>query len=353
MTPTPPSRAPATALARYARIECPGLWRPDPAAQRRDVVVSFGASTLVLSDKAGRPLTHWSLAAVARINPGEMPALFTPAAEATETLEIADDTMVEAVETVRRAVARARPRRGRVRGLSVAGAAAVLVLALAMWLPEALVRHAVGALPIPARAGLGAELEAAITRLTGAPCRTRRGDRALARLESRLAPGGAGFAVLPEGVRGAHLLPGGRVLIGRDLVEDHDTPEVLAGHVLAARVAAEDRDPLAAMLQAAGPVAGLKLLTAGELPAGALERQAVDLVAGERAGDAPSAPVSDATLDRLVAAFAAAEVAATPYARTLGPGGAALAAADPFAGRTPAPLLGDGDWVALQNVCAR
>ena len=67
-----------TALERYERLESDGLWRPAPGAQRRDVTVSFGNATLVLTDRAGRPLAHWSMPALERLDGGEGPALYAP-----------------------------------------------------------------------------------------------------------------------------------------------------------------------------------------------------------------------------------------------------------------------------------
>ena len=55
-----------TALTRYQRIEATGLWRARPEDQRREVVVSLGEATLVITDLNDRALTHWSLAAVLR-----------------------------------------------------------------------------------------------------------------------------------------------------------------------------------------------------------------------------------------------------------------------------------------------
>lgn len=51
-----------TALKEYERLESGGLWRMTPQDQRRDVIVSFGDATLVISDSANRALSHWSLA---------------------------------------------------------------------------------------------------------------------------------------------------------------------------------------------------------------------------------------------------------------------------------------------------
>ncbi|MBL4558023.1 MAG: hypothetical protein JKP98_15845 [Rhodobacteraceae bacterium] len=95
-----------TALEQYERLEAEGLWRPAADAQRREVLVSFGSASLVIADRNDVALAHWSLPALTRLNPGKRPALYAPGGEAAETLEIADATMVDAVETVRRALAR-------------------------------------------------------------------------------------------------------------------------------------------------------------------------------------------------------------------------------------------------------
>ena len=175
-----------TALTQYERLESGGLWRPDPDAQRREVVVAFGDATLVVTDTAGRPLAHWSLAAVERVNPGDAPALFAPDPEATETLEIDDALMVEAIEKVRRAVARSRPQPRRLRmalaGLSLAGLAALAVF----WLPGALRDQAASVVPLSKRVEIGATLLGHLQRLTGPACRADQGRAALARLHGRL-----------------------------------------------------------------------------------------------------------------------------------------------------------------------
>ena len=53
-----------TALDKYQRIEALGLWRNDNASQRKDVFISIGETTLLISDMQERPLAHWSLAAI-------------------------------------------------------------------------------------------------------------------------------------------------------------------------------------------------------------------------------------------------------------------------------------------------
>ncbi|RMD92064.1 MAG: hypothetical protein D6811_07630, partial [Alphaproteobacteria bacterium] len=213
-----------TALARYERLESTAIWRPAPDAQRRDVILSFGDATLVIRDAAENPLGHWSLAAVERLNPGEHPALFAPDRDATETLEIDDADMIEAVETVRRALRRARPRRGRLRAsILLAILAAMLVLGL-VWLPAALARYAEAVLPAPARAAIDLALIDGMAPFAGRPCESPAGNRALATIAARLAttPAVARILILPGVGEQALLLPGGTLIAGRALVEDHD-----------------------------------------------------------------------------------------------------------------------------------
>ena len=74
--------------------------RPDPSAQRVDVVVSIGEATLTLTDHAERALAHWSLAALHRKNPSKRPALYAPseADDEAEELELSDDDMILAID---------------------------------------------------------------------------------------------------------------------------------------------------------------------------------------------------------------------------------------------------------------
>ncbi|WP_116083054.1 hypothetical protein [Tropicimonas sp. IMCC34011] len=335
-----------TALKQYSRLECDGIWRPGQDAQRREVIVSFGNASLVISDTANRALDHWSLAAVARMNPGEEPALYTPSAEASETLEIEDSTMIEAIEKVRAGLDRARPRQGRVRWLVTAGIAAAVIGLGVFWLPEALLQQAVGALPPSARADIGTELFRAIGRVSGAPCRTPRGDRALAQLHNRLvAPREGAILVLRDGLTGTVTLPGGLILLDRRLVEDHETPDVAAGYILAEVVRTEAESPMERLLRASGPFATLKLLTSGEISDKTLNAYAEYLVGTERPQVAPTA---------LLPKFQAARVSSTPYAYAEDISGEAtlpLIESDPMRGGDAEPVLTDSSWVALQNIC--
>ena len=331
-----------TVLDDYIRLEAQGLWRPSPEAQRRDVVISLGEATLTLTDAADRPLTHWSLPAVERLNPGETPALYAPGRDAGETLEVTDREMVAAIERVRRAIRRPAGRRLR-RGVVLSVLAAVGLIAV-IWLPGALSRYAASILPPEARTVMGDALMDHVVRLTGAPCTGADGTAALEALATRLFPDAPPvLKVMPGGVRSTLTLPGGQVLIARELVEDHETPDVVAGYLLAEAARRGGRDPALRLLDGAGPLAAVTLLTTGRVEDRALAAHAERLV-GTRPATVPA--------DRLRPGFAAAGVPVTPYAEALAlsgrPDPALLAPGDETTAR---PVLPDDDWVALQEIC--
>lgn len=335
-----------TALDKYSRLETAGVWRPAPGEPRSNVTVTFGSSTLTISDMAGRALSHWSLAAVERVNPGQTPPLFAPSAEATETLELDDTLMVEAVERVRRAVARQRPQTGWLRRVSLWAGAALLAYGAIGWLPGAIVDHTARVLPQPIRADVGGQVFRSMTRVSGQPCRSDRGDRTLAQLHARLiAPAKGGILVMPSGVEPSLALPGGLILLNRALIEDYEEPSVAAGYILEESARRSSNAPLHNLLDHVGLIATVRLLTTGQIDPEILEAYSETLVSEIKA---------QVTSEHLLTLFTERKVASTPYAYARDVSGESvlsLIEGDPMRGQTPPQLLTDADWLALQNIC--
>lgn len=334
-----------TALKQYDRLESLGLWRASRAAQRREVVVSFGNATLVVSDTAGRPLSHWSLPAVKRLNPHDSPALFAPDADTSETLEIDDAEMIAAIETVRGSLARVQPRQGRVRQVLTVALLLTVLGAGALWGPDALRQQAAATVTDQGRAEIGATILGHLQARTGPSCRAPRGRAALQRLRTRLyGPGRSEqIIVLPAALPGPLALPGNLIVIDRAVLVRYDDPSVAAGEVLAA--GARAGDPLDAVLRGVGLRASLQLLTDGDLPDDALSGYAAALLA--RDDTPPKEP-------DLLAAFANAKVPSTPYAalRTArDQNGGTLIQSDPMLNQTVPQILSDTDWIRLQSIC--
>ena len=334
-----------TALKQYQRIEATGLWRPSPDEQRREVVVSIGEATLTITDFNDRALTHWSLAALERQNPGKFPAIYSPDGDPDETLELdqSETTMIEAIDRLQRAIDRARPHPGRLRWASVGGVVAAVAAVMLFWLPGALQGHVVKVVPEIKRQDIGNTILQRIERVSGRACTSADAQMSLKKLAVRT--GVRRIIVLPAGVQESLGLPGGIVLLNRALVEDNEDPAVAAGYIIAERARAAELDPLDDLLDRTGPTAAFRLLTTGELTA-----QIVDTYT-EQVLSEPRPAISD---DDLLAFFAQAALPSAPYAYArdiTGETVLGLIEADPMAGQPQQQVLPDRDWIRLQNIC--
>lgn len=331
-----------TALTQFERLESGGLWKETADETPRDVTVSFGKATLVLTDRNELPLTHWSLPAVTRLNPGERPALFTTDPESDETLEIEDDLMVDAIETVRKAVIKsvARPKN---KGGYLLLATAALLLGSAIALgPSAFTQQTLSVVPASKRSEIGATILGHYQRLTGPTCRNALGTGPLAKLKTRLMGRDAqGQIVVVQTLpQGATVLPGGIVLVDRALIERLDDPAITAGFILAAIDGRDSHDPLQDVLQDAGLSTTFQLFTTGDLPHDVLRDYAQTLQ------DLPDTPTNPQSLK---AAFATADVPMRPYASVRDPNGTEFGE---ITDTSTSPILTDGEWVRLQGICA-
>lgn len=332
-----------TVLAKYQRLEAEGVWRAHPDAQRRDVIVSIGEATITIGAANGTALTHWSLPAIERLNPGERPALYQPGEDSAETLEVAEAEMIDAVEEVLKSIRRGQQRPGRIVNFVTLSVGVAILAAAVIWLPGAIIRYTASLVPDVARVTIGAQLLSEMDRVTGMPCAAPSGLRALDKLETRLFDDPSNqLVVLPSALKDTAHLPGGTILIAHTLVEDFETPDVVAGYVLAEDLRSATEDPLARLLEFAGLRAALVLLSQGKLPEAALKRMAEGVIS--------KGPVQIADTD-LIAQLNTAAVSAEAYAFARDFSGETTAAL--LQGPAPAtvPILEDGDWIALQRIC--
>ncbi len=338
-----------TALKEFEKIEAVGIWRADAEAQRRDVIVTLGDASLTIFDMKDRVQAHWSIPAIARENPGHMPAIFHPDGDPNETLELGDesDVMVEAIEKLRKAVAKRRPHPGRLRLTSAAVITASVAALGVFWLPDAVRKQTLTALPEVKQHQIGAQITKAAERFTSTACHAPSPDRALKKIARRLFPEtSTSIFVVGDGLTDALALPGNHYLVGKALVEDYETPEVLAGYLLAASALSGGQETLIqAVLSEAKLLENLKLLTTGDLPQSVADRYAETALAAERT------PVTDSSL---MEHFNEARVSSRAYALAVDVTGETtlgLIEADPMAGKNPPAILTDGEWVALQGIC--
>ena len=337
-----------TALRKYQRLEASGLWRDRPDARLREVVVGLRDATLILSDpKTEMALAQWSLPALVRLNPGAMPAMFSPDADGVEMVEVDDLDMIAALETVRSTLDRRRARPGRLRGVVLTGTAITLVALAVFWLPGRLMNYTATMLPSVTKDALGQLALADMVKLTGFPCATASGTAAARDLARRIDPvNPPHILVMRDGLSEPRPLPGDIVTLPATLVERADGPDAVAGFVIAEMLRAKDRNPTQALLHHSGLLATVRLLASGVLSPDAVQGYGQALLA---------TPVSAVAPDALLAAFWTAKISAAPYAYALDPSGEAtlpLIEADPFATGSVPAALDDAAWLGLQSICA-
>lgn len=328
-----------TALDKYVRLEAVGLWREAPGSSPREVIVSFGNATLVLKDLFERPLGHWALAGVAPVGRDDAGTVYAMTDDGSESLTIRDPEMIAAIAAVAlqagpvQARPATRPRRRR-------GSALVPLLLLAAVVAAALaapklMRADAGMIVPPERAAaLGDRMLIALVERHGPLCYTADGQEALAALARRLDPTSPPkLRVLALGVPAA-ALPGGTILLDRDL-PGTASYETVAGWAALAL----GRDATAGLLTGAGPVSDLRYLVTGDFTDAALARAAAAALEPPSAEELPGA----------FARLAAVGLDARPFAA------AADAAGLPRATARPAPAgavpVSTAEREALRRVC--
>lgn len=335
-----------TALNDFDRLESTGIWQASPDAQRRDVIISVGEATLTLANQQNSALTHWSLPAIRRVNPDEMPALFSPGSASQERLELTDETMIEAISKVQVAIEKRKPHPGRLR-FALTGGASALVLGLAIfWLPGAMLKYTASVVPAQKRAAIGQSLLDNIQRIAGKPCDNPLGVQSLNQLHRRLFGSDDGkIVVVSSGVNKTIMLPGKILVINRALLEDHEEPDVVAGYLLAENLRSRNSDPFANLLRRSGLKASFGLLTTGKISEETLMEYAEVLLVQK------TEPVADLAL---LKSFELANIQSTPYAYALDISGETsikLIEADPVSSNSAKEILDDGSWVSLQGIC--
>ena len=333
-----------TALEEYERLEATGLWKQGRDDQRREVVVSFGNATLVLSDMNEVPLAHWSLAAVERIG-SSVPAIYSIAPDGLETLEIDDPHMVDAVEKIRLPLRPSQPHTGSLRLALFLSSLIFAVLIIWLWLPPTLATYTSRIIPEPKATEIGNNLMGYVERFTGSECSSTDGSVALAKLRARLLPEKPGrIRVADLGAQPAMHLPGGFILLHIAAIEDFSGPAVISGYVLREDLLRDQTDPISDFFMQAGLSATIWFLATGAVDDRHYENYARRKITSLPDGFTP---------EEILARFERALVPSTPYAYAIDPSGQRtklLIDLDPIADTYPI-ILEDSEWLALQAIC--
>ncbi|MEO1549759.1 MAG: hypothetical protein AAFR93_04920 [Pseudomonadota bacterium] len=327
-----------TALSAYVVLEATGQWHPSAGEAARDVVVSFGKRSLVLTTTEDTPLAHWALTAVSRLDTGEGGAVFGVEGSA-DRLVISDPHMIEAIETVsQRAKVGATRALPRVLALTALVLTA-LVLAALVLAPPALRRLAVDLVP-PERAAL---LTRDILERTPGLCRNPAAQKVLTRFAAQVqGTGGGRVLVARNWSTPVSVLPDGTLILSNEiLVGASSGPSAVAGWILAAQASVPNQDLLTAWAEEAPIGAILTFLSDGTLHRVQIE----DMALLNQKGRALPLDVRSYGAERLVA------LGLSPARYWAQAGRGAPLPVEMVPGARPA--LGDQDWVTLLGMCSQ
>ncbi|MDC1400252.1 hypothetical protein N8305_00845 [bacterium] len=330
-----------TAIKEFERLESLGLWRDLKDSQRREVVVSFGESTLVLSDINNRPITHWSLAAIEDAGNSENGIIFTVDDLGEETLEIDDQIMISAIYKIKASIEARRPHPGRLR-LFLGASILISFLGVSIfWLPNALTQYASNIVPDSKAVEIGEVILKSIQKTTGSTCSTPLGERALRRLENRVIGSPSNrIQIIEMGNRPSLHLPGGNILLNYRLTLNEPNANLIAGYAILERAIEDEKSPLFDLFKSMGLKKTLKFLGTGDI-----DNSDLEYFANKQLFGALSAPKAD-TISEL---FNVAEIPRMRFANHANRSD--LLIANDLMAEEYLPILDEVDWLNLQEIC--
>jgi len=347
-------RAVATALERFERLECSGLWQESPDNPQREIILSFGKCVLLLSDLNDDILGQWHLLAIDRINPNQYPARYSPDSTYTEYVEVKDPTMIAAIEDVRpqQRVPPVPRRFARLKTtLYALSLFCLLITGSYFGVPQfqGLLEEQLLRMTPPFRvSAIDNSLLAEFTKFSGPICDEDQTEDILESLTDRLVPNAnLQISIVNLGeIRSAHL-PGGRILLDRTLVSEHMKPDVAAGFIVMEFAAQQNRQMLRELIRYIGIWHTTAFLLGADIPPELL---------GEFAGQIPTLSPAPRNPNYLKALLYEAGLSGTPLAESIGPEHQAertLTISGQSAQKVSdqGPILSAANWRKLKSSC--
>ena len=86
-----------TAIKKFSRLEAKAVWKENDDTPPRSVIISFGKSSIIISNENAFPLDHWSFNTIVMISKSKENTIFSQGSNRSEKLIIEDIEMINAI----------------------------------------------------------------------------------------------------------------------------------------------------------------------------------------------------------------------------------------------------------------
>ena len=86
-----------TAIKKFSRLEAKAVWIEKDDTPPRSVIISFGKSSIIISNENAFPLDHWSFNTIVMISKNKENTIFSQGSNRSEKLIIEDIEMINAI----------------------------------------------------------------------------------------------------------------------------------------------------------------------------------------------------------------------------------------------------------------
>jgi hypothetical protein len=225
------------------------------------------------------------------------------------------------------------------------GIFSIVFLTLVFWMPQAVRNYTAEILPGVKHIEIGNKLFEHLKRVTGPACEADFSKTSLKHLSERLFTEKTPIFIVPDGIKTTISLPGNILLANRNLVEDFEDPDVLAGFLVIEKLRSQTFDPMEDLIQNISLISTFRLLTTGLIKDETLMDYADYLV---------TRPQETIQTNKIIKAFHDKKLSLLPFAKAIdmtGEGSFELIEADEIKKSPVQTSLPDSYWVSLQNIC--
>lgn len=323
-----------TALEQYIRLETEALWHEKAGSEPRQVIVSFGNASLVITNISDAALAHWTLAATRIVGREGDTVIYAPDANRSETLRISDTSFVDAIEAVSASTtAVVEPKRWKLK--TAVSLVAVALVAVLLFVPQKISGWAAGHVSPEQLVLVTDEI---LDRASIKYCNEPRAVEALNELQAMmLRPQDAPIYMTDIQAEGIVRLPDGRALIDISVLKRAGSADGFAGWLVLAVNMPDTQDGLDELIRNSDTGWALRFAFSGEVSDQEYQQMAEYSLHN---ATLPNPDAVAAALDRLENAGIDTSSFRKSINLPLEP------EIGPFR-----PVLGDQDWLALQTIC--